>query len=70
MLHWKVCWSKEPPRNCDCIRHRKRRRNKNLLGIVLIAAAVLVLLCVVPLWVIAILACAVLLALGIVWVRI
>ncbi len=68
MLHWKVCWSKEPPRDCDCVRHRKRRRHENIPGIVLIVAATLVLFCVLPLWVIVVLACAVLLALGIVWI--
>ncbi len=67
MLHWKVCWGREPIRDCDCVHHRKRRRDKSILGIVLIVAAVLVLLCVLPLWVIIVLTCAVLLALGIVW---
>lgn len=67
MPHWKLCWTKETPRDCDCVHHRKRRRNRGIPGIVLIAAAVLVLLCVLPLWVIVVMTCAVLLALGIVW---
>ena len=67
MLHWKVCWTKDPPCDCECVRHRKRRRNRNIPGIVLIVAAVLVILCILPLWVIALNPSAVLIALGIVW---
>ena len=66
MLHWQVCHFKGPP-ECDCVSHRKRRRDKQIPCIVLIIAAVLVLICCLPVWVLVVMACTILVALGIVW---
>ncbi|HOF94462.1 MAG TPA: hypothetical protein PKX46_05950 [Clostridia bacterium] len=66
MLIWKVCWCKDPCAYA-CVRRRKRKPKKDICGAALIIAASLILLCVLPIWVIALFVCAVLVGLGVIW---
>ncbi|MDR1620161.1 MAG: hypothetical protein LBS18_05825 [Clostridiales bacterium] len=65
MLHWKVCYVKD---NCPYeVVRRKRKHRQGHVGVILICAALLVLFLVLPAWVIAVIVCAVLISLGLLW---
>lgn len=66
MLKWNVTHIKEYcPR--EAVRRKRRRPNEDIVGIILIVAALLVLFLVLPAWVIAVIVCAAMIALGLIW---
>ncbi len=65
MLWWKWCCRRAA--EYECVRHRKRRARRDFVGTVLIIAAILVLVCCLPAWIIAIMVCATLIGLAVIW---
>lgn len=66
MLKWKVYHVKEAcPR--EAVRRKRRKPYDDIIGVILIVAALLVLFLVLPAWIIAVIICAVMVSLGLIW---